>query len=235
MSAHRRPSKLANCPARATWPRLPTSGPEPSNTSAVIILGLMPTQIAPPFWQRQDRPLIPYPGVRQIGDTCVLASMAGALNWIAGTQIDVCDLVADFRRTGGVDNDWRFDNVIPLAQQLAATVQFDEYIDGRQPLQDMNAVRAQLRAGSVLILSLRLTELHWNGLVVHRGFHMLSLFDLRDDLVQVWDSNNLAGFLRIDDVTPLATADTHFHQYPAHSHTCLVAHPQHHCLLMSRA
>jgi hypothetical protein len=145
------------------------------------------------------------------------------------------DLVDDYRRDGGVDNEWRFDNVVPLAKRRADAVEFREYDDVDRSLcpvgTDLDAVCRKLAANAVLILSLKLVEPRSNAAPLDRGFHMLSFYDLRNDIAQVWDSINLYGFFSISDLVKLMTADTHFHQY--HMNRDLIAHPQHHCLLVS--
>lgn len=107
-----------------------------------------------------------------------------------------------------------------------------EYHDRDNPLPAFDSLRRFLEAGAVLIVSLELAQLQGQNAQRLERYHMLSFFDIHNDFVQVWDTNDHSGFLAWSDIEELLIGHTIAYSYPPHGY--LISHDQHNCLLLAR-
>jgi hypothetical protein len=167
-----------------------------------------------------QRPAVAFPALVQTGNTCVFASVAGAISHLTGEPLTAEGLEQDCRAMGGHTADF------------APALRADH--DRNNPLPAPEDIGASLQNGSVLILSLETAR--FDGVQAERTqrYHMLSLFNLANGFVQVWDTNGRGGFISREHFAEL----THGHDialpYETARGNALIAHDQHHCVLLSR-
>src|SRR5262249_34161092 len=141
--------------------------------------------------------LTPYPGIRQTRDTCVYASVGGAVNFVMGKS--VCSEAGLVKAVDDGGGDASFGWVGKcLSPECDGVVKSAEFHDRETRLVDYGVVRKALEAGSVLIVSMQLATFDGSTPRLIDDWHMLSLFSPRGNDLQVWDSNNQSGFLRSD-------------------------------------
>ncbi len=181
-----------------------------------------------PIWTRPGIP-VPYPGLLQTAPTCVLVSIASAINWLTHSQLTELDVYRYFQATG--HHEPTFATVLDGVRPRFPNVDATEYHDVEHPMPDVDGLLARVQAGAVLVLSLELASL--NGGAVHRlgRYHMISVFNSGGGDAQVWDTNGKPGFLTWGEVRELLVGDSLAIPYPPLGY--LVPHPQHHCLLLA--
>lgn len=180
--------------------------------------------------------LIPYPGIRQTGDTCVYASVGGAVNFLMGQA--VCSESGLVKAVDDASGDASFGWVVKcLPPECDGVVKSDEFHDRDNPLTDYAIVSKCVASGGVLIVSLQLVTFDAGGIPSLLGWHMLSLFSPRGNDLQVWDSNNHSGFLTAEETKEIVTGSRLAIPYgrsrQGHERF-LVPHDAHHILLVGR-
>jgi hypothetical protein len=200
----------------------------------------MPYRVLTSFQQRAGPALAPYPHVTQgMEPLCVFASVAAAINHLAQSNVSAIEL----KTALGLQQP-TFDNVVRLALARIPPQQCPvaptKFHARDNPLADFNRVRTALVQGGILILSLEVACFNTRPPCQRdtpcrcQRWHMLSVFGVRrhdnDDLIQVWDTNDSAGWLAMSDIEGFLTAQEMVLPYIALP-DCLVGHDQRECLL----
>lgn len=171
---------------------------------------------------------MPYPGIRQSTDSCVFVSVAGAINWLIGSNWSEANVWARFLTSGLKDK--HFDAALKCMPSLDG-LEIVEYHDVDNKLADARGLIDKLRSGGVLVISLEVVGL--DGAAFRKvGWHMLSIFRGAGDYGQVWDTNGMAGIIQWDEVFELLTADSVI--VPSGLNTCFLPHDRHHCLYIRK-
>jgi hypothetical protein len=184
------------------------------------------------IWSRSGAPLI-YPGLHQNGNSCVLVSIGGALNHLAGTNLSENEILDRVRLKGVKEINFQtvLDCVGPELSKNSISV--ERYHDEENPLQSVDLIIAHIQRGAVLIVSLELAAgQDLSSLTREKQWHMLSVFNLRGDNVQVWDTNGKEGFFSEAELKEFLVGDTLAIPYLPLGY--LVSHDQHELLVLSR-
>lgn len=182
-----------------------------------------------------------YPGLTQIGDSCVLASIAGALNYLAGTLLTAEEMVERWQRDGMPQPN--FDLVLEYLKPELSThpITITRYHDQLAPLPSPTVLFEALGNGAVVVPSFQACTLEGEHFVRRRRWHMLSLFNLQDNQCQVWDTNmhpNRETFFRRDDLLNLFAGEfPPIPYFPDETgrRQFLTSHDQHEVLVLSRS
>lgn len=169
-------------------------------------------------------PFIPYPGVRQIGDTCVFASVAGAVNYLSGQPIWTLEsLFRACRVTQPTFGPVASVAVAPVAER----VEYREHLDESrsEPVGNfLQVLRDHVGGGGIAIVSVELAAPDPTGPKRQGRWHMLTLVARQGELYQVWDSMGIQAFVTEPELTRL--------DYPGGA--LYVEHDTHHALLLRR-
>ena len=153
------------------------------------------------FGQRTGS-FIPYPGLRQVGDTCVYASVAGAINHLCSRE--VWTLSALFTKCAGRTPDFGVARqaVEPVAGEVAYRVHSD---DARTapPETWLDLLRNHVDKGGIAIISLEAARRHPPGPQRMGAWHMFTLVARSGDLYQVWDTNGIHAFVTQPELVKL--------------------------------
>ena len=181
-----------------------------------------------PSFEEHDGKLELYPGIVQSKkDTCVFASIAGAINYV--TSKSNCT-------EASLHNAFPWDDEQPTFGTVArcvpdSLIQTQEFHDRDSPLPDFERIVKGLQSGDVVILSLEYANIS-NGNVERTGvWHMLSVFRNSNGDLQVWDTGNHSGFFTDDEFKHLVCDDLLAVQY---SDTHLVSHDAHHVFMIRK-
>jgi hypothetical protein len=185
--------------------------------------------VVAPFIARPGT-LVPYPGLRQTGNTCVLVSIASAVNWLSQSTLTELEVVRWFQAASKTDVN--FATVVSVVLPMFPNIEAIEYHDNDNPLSDVDGVLGRVQAGGVAILSLEVAGSNGVSIQRHGLWHMISVFKGGGSDAQVWDTNGFDGFLTWDELRELLTGDEL--AIPYLSGRFLLPHGQHHFLLVTR-
>jgi hypothetical protein len=171
---------------------------------------------------------IPYPGIRQTLDTCVLASIGGAVNHLVRKEVWTEESLFKATRATGASGA-TFGNVVPAAlASVADVVGAREHLDGEEraePLEDfVRLLRQHVDGGGLAIVSLQLATRSPTGFQRQEAWHMLTLIGREGNLYHIWDSN---------DIHTVVTEQELF-RLPYTQGCWLIEHDRHHALLLWR-
>jgi hypothetical protein len=134
-----------------------------------------------------------YKGITQVGNTCVLASVAGAVNNALDRQVwALRDLEAAWQGTCSLPLEQiNFSNVQPIAAKPVATeLRLTQYVDTHATISSADylaRIDRCIDGGGVAILSFEV----WKNAPlppVLVGWHMLSLFSRNGAMYEAWDT-----------------------------------------------
>lgn len=169
-----------------------------------------------------------YPGITQTLNTCVLASIGGALNHLAGKQVWTEATLLAATRARGV-SEVTFATVMPVAiPPVADMVEYKEHLDEdrKEPLPDfLRVLREHVDAGGLAIVSLEFAKREGSEPKRQGGWHMLTLITRTGNIYDVWDSNGYHTRVTEQELSCL--------QYPDGG-SLFVEHDKHHALLLWR-
>lgn len=182
-----------------------------------------------PFWERPGTQ-VPYAGLLQTTSTCVLVSIASAVNWLTQCRLTEADVVQRFQATG--KSEVNFATVLASVLPDFPNIEAVEYHDHDNPLPNVDCLLDRVRTAGVMVLSLEAAAPTGVGIRRLSQWHMISVFKSGGADAQVWDTNGYAGFLTWAEVRELLAGNTLAIPYPQIGF--LVPHGQHHCLLVAR-
>jgi hypothetical protein len=186
------------------------------------------------LWGRTNS-RIAYPSLVQTDNTCVFLSIAGAIDYLAGTTISEAPLLNRWNSESRPQP--TFDLAIKYTKdELEANrIQTVRYHDTENPLPDIALVRDKLARGGVLIVSVELANADPSGEFTRlnpASYHMLSVFNLYEGSAQVWDPNDKAGFITMDELSSLVCGSGIAITYEAQRY--LIHHDKHEMLIVTR-
>jgi hypothetical protein len=173
---------------------------------------------------------IRYPELRQTDNTCVFVSIAGAINYLAGTSITESQIKSIWEADGQPPPHFGlalkyFD---PEITQHSLDVQ--RYHDRDNPIPSVDNIIEDLRTSAVLIPSFELATATARCLKRAALWHMLSIFNLQSSQAQVWDTNGMSGFITDSAIRALLTDG--FDPIPYNQLYYLVSHKQHEAIVV---
>jgi hypothetical protein len=182
------------------------------------------------FWLRSG-PTIAFPGLSQDGKShCVYASVAGAVNHVAGRpHWSVPALVAECDRRS--ERSPTFDTVVPVAVEPLKDLVSYEIARERLKPRPTGAFVVELSrwvsGGGIAVISLEAADGPLPAGKRLQNYHMITLIAKDGDRFQVWDTNNLAGFLTPEEL------ENGFRYLPllVHPRPWMIKHPEHDCVL----
>jgi len=180
-----------------------------------------------PFGAR-GKSSIPYPGIRQTLDTCVLASIGGAVNHLAGKEVWTEDSLFRATRATGTSGA-TFGHVVPAAlASVADVVGAREHLDGEERAEPLDGfvrlVREYVDGGGLAIVSLQLATRSPTGFQRQEAWHMLTLIGREGNLYHIWVSNGVQTLVTEQELFRLPYSPGYW----------LVEHDRHHALLLWR-
>jgi hypothetical protein len=150
------------------------------------------------FWNIGNEQLqgsdMDYKGIKQNGEfMCVFASVAGAINSVAGKDVWTQDgLLQKWREQGIPDVKLNFSNLHAVAlQPVNSQLKSEHYVDNSAPMSDeayLKLIKDCVDGGGVAILSLQHADLAGSTLNRKQSWHMLSLFRRKGDDFEAWDT-----------------------------------------------
>lgn len=188
-----------------------------------------------PFWQRKGN-MAPYAGLKQ-GNVphCVFASIGGAINHLVGRTVWEGKPLFDHCVQGGL-RAATFDGVIPFAiKPVQAEITYEiprEQIKGGPVDEYLRRVKDCVASDGIAIVSLEFSNDSDPTTPNLGDYHMISLVAQADDGYQVWDTNDMQGFVTEHEI------ETGFAYRPVeirgqiYQSPYLVRHPDYDCLLL---
>jgi hypothetical protein len=186
--------------------------------------GLMNEHVSGAFGTRGGT-FIPYPGIRQVGDTCVFANVGGAVNYLSGRKVWTLETL----RQAWIGTQPTFTNVANVAVcPVTELLDYFEHLDESrmEPISSfLQDLRKHIDRRGIVIVSLELAVSHAQSEMERKGrYHMLTLVARQGDLYQVWDSNGIEAFVTEQQLTHL--------DYP--DGTLYIEHDRHNALFLFR-
>src|SRR5438309_1299043 len=99
-----------------------------------------------------------YPGIVQTDNTCVFASLAGAINYLAGTSISESQLLGRWNANSRPQPHFGLALSYLKSELEAHKIRTTRYHDTENPLPDIEIVRDTLNVGGVIIPSVELAK-----------------------------------------------------------------------------
>ncbi|MBL9164625.1 MAG: hypothetical protein JNL18_17995 [Planctomycetaceae bacterium] len=149
------------------------------------------------WWERRSN-LLPYDGLLQgIEDTCVYASIAGAVNYVAGKKVWMTSSLRDeWNRNGPRQPSFGVASI--AVTPYASEIEYIHHHTGdRKIALSIDSIKSVIEEDGLVILSMELGD----GLKKRQTrFHMFTLIARTADGFQVWDTNGFQGILTDQEI-----------------------------------